>query len=57
MDEDVCRYCGDLKDDVGNCYTCSDQHIELRKDFVWEYSHESVTERGSQFRRIMPKYD
>lgn len=56
-EEDVCLHCGDLKDEEGNCYTCSDAHICLRKDFVWEYAHESSTQRNSQFRKILPYYE
>jgi len=26
-------------------------------DFKWEYAFESLTERGSKFRRIYPDYD
>lgn len=57
MSDDVCHVCGDLKDEVGSCYTCSDEHIDLRKDFVWEYGHESITQKDTQFRKILPFYE
>lgn len=56
-DENVCIACGDLKDDIGRCYTCSEDHVELRKDFIWEYCHEIDTLVDSQFRRILPDCD
>jgi hypothetical protein len=57
VEEEICCHCGDLKDELGNCYTCSSEHVDLRKDFLWEYAHESKTERGSQFRTILPYYE
>lgn len=26
-------------------------------DFKWEYAHESITERGTKFKRNYPEYD
>ena len=56
MSDDVCHVCGDLKDEEGNCYTCSDEHIELRKDFVFEYAFEELCLKDTLFRKIMPIY-
>ena len=42
MSDDVCHVCGDLKDEVGSCYTCSEEHIDLRKDFVFEYAQRNA---------------
>jgi len=55
-DEDVCVACGDLKDSAGNCYTCSDEHIELRKDFKFEYAFEHISEKHTLFRNNPPEY-
>ena len=51
-----CETCGDLKDEEGSCYTCSDEHIELRKDFVFEYAFEELCLKDTLFRKIMPIY-
>jgi len=55
-EETCCCHCGDLKDEAGNCYTCSDEHIDLRKDFVWEYAFEECCLKDTLFRHIRPEY-
>lgn len=55
-EEETCCQCGDLKDELGNCYTCSDDHVDLRKDFVWEYAHEEDCMKDTLFRHIRPEY-
>jgi hypothetical protein len=57
VEEEICCHCGDLKDELGNCYTCSDEHIDLRKDFMFEYSHEALCLKDTLFRTINPIYD
>jgi DTW domain-containing protein YfiP len=55
MNKNYCEECGEM---VNDCVCHLITRVEYEeKDFKWEYAHELISVKNTQFKRILPLSD